>query len=486
MFFSFDVPTSPSADVGSQDPDFILEFLSFKVYIMRYIADLHIHSKYSRACSPRLELENIEKWCQIKGVDIVATADFTHPKWFVELKEKLEPAENGLYQLKIKSLRFQIKNRKSKIENLVQRPVYFFLSTEVSCIYSKGGKVRRLHIIIFAPTFEVVSKINKKLGKIGNLAADGRPILGLDAKELLKIVLDVDSRCMVIPAHAWTPWFAVFGSKSGFDSLEECFEELTPYIYAVETGLSSDPPMNWRLSKLDDVVLVSHSDAHSPENIGREADVFEGEEISYDAIVNAIKKRKLETADSERSELTQNITRKNAELKFAYTIEFYPEEGMYHFDGHRDCKVRLSPEETKKYKGICPKCGRLVTIGVMNRVEELADRQAGDKPKKFIPYKSLVGLDDVIAEATGVFGRKTKTVMNEYYSLINRGKSEFNVLLDLDYNDLLKITSPEVVEGIRRNREGKVFIEPGYDGVYGTVRLFNDKEKKQIKQTTLF
>ncbi len=423
---------------------------------MRYIADLHIHSKYSRACSTRLVPEIIAEWCRKKGVDIVACADFTHPRWFAELKNKLRLAKNGLYEL-------------AGDKKQVDRPVYFFISTEVSCIYSKSGKVRRLHLIIFAPTLEVAGKINEKLGVFGKLTSDGRPILGLDAKELLKIVLDIDSRCMVIPAHAWTPWFAVFGSKSGFDSLEECFEELTPEIFAVETGLSSDPPMNWRLSKLDNIVLVSHSDAHSPENIGREADVFEIDEATpnfYDEICRIIKEKD--------------------QKKFLHTIEFYPEEGMYHFDGHRECGVRLSPEETRKRNGVCPKCGRPVIVGVMNRVEELADRGIGEKPKNFIPYKSLVGLDDVIAEAAGVFGRKTKTVMDEYHNLIDRGKSEFNVLLDLYYNDLLKITSPEVVEGIRRNREGKVFIEPGYDGVYGTVRLFNDKEKKQIEQARLF
>jgi len=429
---------------------------------MRYIADLHIHSKYSRACSSRLSLEEIEKWCRIKGVDIVASADFTHPKWFAELKSKLTLADNGLYEL-VKSPSI------SPFSKGGLRGIYFLLSTEVSCIYSKNGQVRRLHILIFAPSLEVAAKINKKLSEIGNLAADGRPILGLDAKELLKIILDIDPRCIVIPAHAWTPWFSVFGSKSGFDSLEECFEEMTPHIYAIETGLSSDPLMNWRLSKLDNVVLVSHSDAHSPENIGREADVFEiGSDVKnfYDEICRIIKEKD--------------------KSKFLHTIEFYPEEGMYHFDGHRDCKVRMSPAETRKRKGVCPKCGRPVTVGVMNRIEELADRRVGEKSKNFIPYKSLVGLDDVIAEATGVFGRKTKTVMNEYFNLIEHGKSEFNVLLDLNYNDLLKITLPEVVEGIRRNREGKVFIEPGYDGTYGTVRLFSDKEKKQIKQASLF
>ena len=424
---------------------------------MRYIADLHIHSKYSRACSSRLDLENIEKWCQIKGVDIVACADFTHPKWFAELKSKLKSAGNGLYEL-------------AGDKKQAAQPVYFFPSTEVSCIYSKGGKVRRLHVLIFAPTLEVVAKINEKLGALGKLASDGRPILGLDAKDLLKIILEIDERCLVIPAHAWTPWFAVFGSKSGFDSLEECFEELAPHIYAIDTGLSSDPAMNWRLSKLDNLSLVSHSDAHSPENIGREADVFE---------INVKKTPNL------YDEICRIIKEKDR-TKFLYTIEFYPEEGMYHFDGHRDCKVRLSPEETKKHKGICPKCGRPVTVGVMNRVAELADRDVGSKPQNFVSYKSLVGLDDVIAEALGVFGRKTKAVLGEYQNLINKAKSEFNVLLDLTYDELLKITLPEIVEGVRRNREGKVFIEPGYDGTYGVVKLFGEEERKKFKQTSLF
>ncbi len=423
---------------------------------MRYIADLHIHSKYSRACSPRLVPETIAEWCRKKGVDIVSCADFTHPKWFAELKSKFKPAGNGLYEL-------------AEDKNQATRPVYFFISTEISCIYSKGGKVRRLHLVIFAPTLEVAEKINEKLGALGKLASDGRPILGLDAKELLKIVLEADPRCMVIPAHAWTPWFAVFGSKSGFDSLEECFDELTPYIYAIETGLSSDPLMNWRLKKLDKITLVSHSDAHSPENIGREANAFEiGKEIKnfYDEICRIIK-------DKDKK-------------KFLYTVEFYPEEGMYHFDGHRACKVRMTPRETRKRKNICPVCGRPVTVGVLNRVEELADRPEADRPEGVIDYKSLVGLDDAIAEALGVFGRRTKAVTREYESLVDKGGSEFGVLLDLSYEELAKITLPEVVEAIRRNREGKVNIDPGYDGTYGTVRLFNEKEKKQIKQESLF
>jgi uncharacterized protein (TIGR00375 family) len=429
---------------------------------MRYIADLHIHSKYSRACSPRLELENIAEGCKKKGIDIVSCADFTHPKWFLDIKNKLIPAGNGLYELKKSPL-------SPSLEKGEIQPVYFFLSTEISCIYSKGGKVRRLHIVIFAPTIEVVQKINEKLSSLGKLASDGRPILGLDAKELLKIILDIDERCMVIPAHAWTPWFAVFGSKSGFDSLEECFDEMTPHIYAIETGLSSDPPMNWQLSKLDNIVLVSNSDAHSLENLGREANVFEIDE----------------TAPNFYNEITRIIKEKDKN-KFLYTIEFYPEEGMYHFDGHRACGIRMSPEETKKKKNICPVCKRELTIGVMNRVSELADRALGEKPKNYIPYKSLVGLSNTISEALGVAGKKTKAVIREYDNLIDKGGSEFNVLLDLSYEDLKTITLPEIVEGIRRNREGRVRIEPGYDGVYGTVRLFSEEEKKENKQARLF
>jgi uncharacterized protein (TIGR00375 family) len=422
---------------------------------MQYIADLHIHSKYSRACSTRLTPENIVDWCRRKGVDIVACADFTHPKWFAELKNKLKLAKNGLYELV-----------GDKEQN--NRPVYFFISTEISCIYSKNGKIRRLHILIFAPTLEVAKKINKKLDEIGNLAADGRPILGLDAKELLKIILDIDERCMIIPAHAWTPHFAIFGSKSGFNSLEECFEELTPHISSIETGLSSNPAMNWRLSKLDKITLVSHSDAHSPENIGREANVFEIDEKHpnfYDEICRIIKEKD--------------------QKKFLYTIEFYPEEGMYHYDGHRECQVRFLPEETIQHKGICPKCGRQVTIGVMHRIVELADRENGARPTNFIPFKSLVGLDDVISNALGTANKKAKSVISEYQTLIKHGGNEFNVLLNLSYEDLLKITTPKIVEGIKRNREGKVIIDPGYDGRYGTVHLFSGKEQKP-KQTTLF
>ena len=420
---------------------------------MRFIADFHIHSKYSRATSPQMDLENLDKWAKIKGIKVLGTGDFTHPEWFKNLKEKLEPAETGLFRLKIKD---------SRPKNNTTR---FILTTEISCIYSKKNKVRKIHIIIFAPSFEVVEKINTHLGWIGNLKADGRPILGLDAKELVKIVLGISEDCLIIPAHAWTPYFGIFGSKTGFDSIEECFEDYSKYIYSIETGLSSSPDMNWRLSPLDKITLISNSDAHSPQKIGREANVFDTE-LSYPAIIEAIKSKDPK--------------------KFLYTIEFFPQEGKYHYDGHRICGISCPPSQTKKYNGICPVCGRPLTIGVLNRVEELADREEGFKPENAIPFKSLIPLGELIAEAVGV-GVGTKEVEREYKNLIEKFGSEFNVLLETSIFDLKSETLPEIAEGIIRMREGKVYIEPGYDGVYGKIRIFSKGEQKiPLRQKTLF
>ncbi len=415
---------------------------------MKFVADFHLHSKYSRATSRDMDLEHLNKWSKIKGIKVLGTGDFTHPEWLKSLKEKLEPAESGL---------FKLKNSDSETR--------FILTTEISCIYSKKGRVRKIHIIIFAPSFEIVEKINVQLGWIGNLKSDGRPILGLDAKELAKIVLNSSPDCLVIPAHAWTPWFAIFGSKSGFDSIEECFEEYSKHIYALETGLSSDPAMNWRLSVLDKITLISNSDSHSPQKIGREANVFDTE-ISYPAILEAIK--------------TKNPQ------KFLYTIEFYPEEGKYHFDGHRNCQIRLSPQETRKYNGICPNCGKPLTIGVLNRVEQLADRLEGFQPESRIPFKSLVPLEEIVADvlfqSTG-----TKEVEKEYKNLIDKFGSEFKVLLDISKDEFDGITLSEIAEGITRVREGKVYIEPGYDGVYGKIKIFSQGEQKNLsKQGILF
>ena len=784
---------------------------------MKLIADLHLHSKYSRATSPRMDLENLDKWARLKGIKVLGTGDFTHPQWLQNLKEKLEPAEPGLFKLK------------STLPGYVDE-VRFILTTEISCVYSKKGKVRKIHIIIFASSFEVVDKINAHLGWIGNLKADGRPILGLEAKELTKIVLNVSRDCLVVPAHIYTPWFSLFGSKSGFDSLEECFNEYSKYIFAGETGLScydektevltengwkkftdvtkkdkictlntsteeieyqkpqniyrskyqgkmyklktkrvdllvtpnhnllyapanfrikkpyrlkearelfgkskvlrkdgiwkgenptfftlpevkmkwgcqwysggfrikkkknipieswlkffgfwvaegwttagknghyavcisnknhklmsemkyllesfgysvfwdkkttntirvrdyqlfhylrqfgkaadkhipqeikrlskdlleifltyylrgdghiygrsgkgrsattisvplrddlqeialktgdsayykllrkkgspfispsqkkqyyqsadswniyfirhnrhaiipstmkkykgeerwidysgmvycvsvpnrtvyirrngipvwcgnSDPPMSWRNSSLDKITLISNSDAHSPEKIGREANVFDTN-LTYSGIADAIKSKDPQ--------------------KFLYTIEFFPQEGKYHYDGHRACEISLSPQETKKYNNICPRCGRPLTIGVLNRVEELADRPEGFKPGNTIAFKSLIPLEEIIAEALGL-SVGTKQVQEEYQNLINNFGNEFKVLLDISPGEIEGVSLPEIAEGIVRVREGRVYIEPGYDGLYGKIRIFQKGEQKEIsKQETLF
>ncbi len=414
---------------------------------MKFVADFHIHSKYSRAVSPQMDLENLDRWAAIKGIKVMGTGDFTHPKWFEEIKTKLEPAEPGLFKLRSSD-----------------SPTRFILTSEISCIYSKGGKVRKIHIIVFAPSLNAVEKINEKLNKIGNLHSDGRPILGLDAKELTKIVLDADKNCLVVPAHAWTPWFSVFGSKSGFNSLEECFEDYTKYIYAIETGLSSDPAMNWRLSQLDKITLISNSDAHSPQKIGREANVFDTE-LSYQGIADAIK-----TKD------------KN---KFLYTIEFFPEEGKYHYDGHRLCNLSLSPEQSKKYNNICPKCGKPLVIGVLNRVEELADRPEGFVPENSIPFKSLIPLNEIIAESIGTSVASKK--VGEYYNnLIKNLGSEFKILLESSSDEIKKESLPEIAEGIMRVREGKVLIEPGYDGVLWENKNFFKRRKQKTVLTKHF
>jgi len=419
---------------------------------MKFAADFHIHSKYSRATSPAMGLENLDSWARIKGIKVIGTGDFTHPKWFEDIKEKLESAEPGLFQLK-----------------KAGSSTRFILTAEISCIYSKGGKVRKVHIIVFAPSVEAVEKINRQLNKIGNLKADGRPILGLDAKELLKIALEADKDCLVIPAHAWTPWFAIFGSKSGFDSIEECFEDYSKYIYAIETGLSADPKMFWRISALDRITLISNSDAHSPQKIGREANVFDTE-VSYRAIADAV--------------------REKDPKKFLYTIEFFPEEGRYHYDGHRECGARLIPKESKKYNNICPVCSKPLTIGVLNRVEELADRPAGFIPKSAIPFKNLIPLNEIIAESIGV-STVSKEVLRHYNHLIKSLGSEFKILLESSKKQIQENSLPEIAEGVIRAREGKVFIEPGYDGVYGKIKIFSDGEnfktrKTGVDQKTLF
>lgn len=423
---------------------------------MRFIADLHIHSKYSRATSKDMSPEAIWRWAQLKGIGVVGTGDFTHPGWLKELSEKLEPTGTGLFTLKKEY-------EHNTVPDSCRAEVSFVLSAEISSIYRKNDRTRKVHSLILVPDFSDAARINFILSRIGNLNADGRPILGLDALELLKIVKDVSPSAVFIPAHAWTPHFSVFGAVSGFDSLEECFEDYTPHIKAIETGLSSDPPMNWRLSALDNINLISNSDAHSPAKMGREANIFDTD-ISYISLAIAIETRQ----------------------GFLGTIEFFPEEGKYHYDGHRACSVSLSPEETIQHGYLCPKCGRRVTVGVLHRVEKLADRPLGYKPDTASSYFSLIPLAEVIAEAFGV-GVTSKAVEMEYKRLTQSLGSEFSILMDSPIADIEKVSSRLIGEGIGRMRSGNIYVAPGYDGEYGKIKIFAVAERKEIKgQTTLF
>ncbi len=405
---------------------------------MRFIADFHIHSRYSRATSKDMEVETLARWAKKKGIGVLGTGDFTHPAYFAELKAKLEPDGKGLLKLK-----------KGDHE------VRYLLTTEVSNMYHQGGRGRRIHTLIFAPSFEVAEAIGSRLATLGNLSSDGRPIFGFSAKELVKMILDLSSECLLVPAHAWTPWFSILGANSGFDSIEECFEEMTPHIHAIETGLSSDPEMNWRLSSLDPITLISNSDAHSPNRLGREANAFDCER-DYHAITEAI--------------------RKKDRKKLLFTIEFFPEEGKYHYDGHRPCGVVFSPAETKAHRYLCPRCGKKLTVGVMHRVEELSDRPEGFIPKNAIPSIHLIPLEEIVAEAMG-FRIGTKSVESEYDRLIERGGSEFHILLEAPPDELRSYVPEAILEGILRMRQGKVTIDPGYDGVYGRIALFSEKKE---------
>jgi len=430
---------------------------------MRVISDLQIHSKYSRACSQDLNPQSIGIWADKKGIGVIGTGDFTHPKWLSELKENLIEAKPGLYQLRDGSSK-----------------ALFMITGEVSSIYKLGDKVRRVHNMILVPNFKAAEKIITGLEKRGaNLKADGRPIMGIKCPDLVKIVMDADPLSAVIPAHAWTPHFGVFGSLSGFDSIEEAFGEQAKHIFAIETGLSSDPKMNWQISFLDKYSLVSNSDAHSLRKIGREANVFEiaDDRLSYAEIIRIIK-------DKDPKE-------------FLFTIEFFPEEGKYHLDGHADCKFSCEPEKTKKLKGLCPVCGKKLLVGVLNRVAQLADRNYGYVPKSSVPFKSVVPLEEIIAETLDV-GVQSKKVVEMYEGMVKKqvsgsaGKqiSEFAILLDLSEEEISQIPSPAIAQAIIRVREGKVKLEGGYDGVFGKIHIFNDSEREQIlkkpKQTQLF
>lgn len=405
---------------------------------MKHIVDLHAHSRYSRACSQNLTLPNIAQACKKKGISMVTTSDITHPRWFAHCQEELEETGGGGV--------YKIKNTSSE--------VVFVCGTEVACIYKQDGKVRRLHVLILFPGFKEVMLFQKKLKELGcNIVSDGRPILGLSGIELLKIVKEISPDNELIPAHAWTPWFSVFGSKSGFNTLEECFGEMTRYVKAIETGLSSDPVMNSQLSQLDSVALISNSDAHGLENFGREANVFELEQLSYKSMVE--------------------VMYSNDPNLFLNTIEFYPEEGKYHLDGHATCKISLTPSDTKKYNGRCPTCDKLVTVGVLSRVEELADRKSQQRK---IPHRYIVPLKEVIGESLGV-GKASKKVGVIYEKMIGELGNEFHILLDEDIWNIGKVSTSQIAERIKRMREGNMIIEGGYDGVYGKVKVFSDVSK---------
>jgi len=390
-----------------------------------------------------MDIPNLTRWAGFKGVTLLGTGDFTHHLWLQELKRHLQPEEKtGLY---------------------THQNIHFILSAEISSIYSQGGRGYRVHNVVIAPSFAVVEEINKMLSTYGNIASDGRPILGLSCKKLAEELFRISADIMLIPAHIWTPWFSVFGSNSGFNSLEEAFGKYTGRITALETGLSSDPAMNWMVSALDKFSLVSNSDSHSPSRIAREANVF-GCELNYWEI-----KKVLEEKDKS---------------KFLYTLEFFPEEGKYHFDGHRNCQIRLHPKETKERNGVCPSCGRSLTKGVLGRVAELADREEGFIPEGAIPYKSLVSLDEIIAEAKGV-NKGTKQVAAEYANLIGTFGSEFHILVEVEEKDLFSQAPEKIAAGIKKVREKKLKILPGYDGEYGTIKIFGVEEKKE-DQLTLF
>lgn len=431
---------------------------------MEIIADLHLHSKYSRAVSPQMIIPEIARWAKIKGIGLMGSGDFTHPLWFRELKANLEEAGEGVFCLKG-----------------AKEGVKFLLTTEVACIYRQDGQLRRIHLILLAPNLEAVEKINQVLGRRGNLMADGRPIFGMTAREMADLVLNASPEALIIPAHIWTPHFSLYGSQSGFDSLEECFGNFSKQIKAIETGLSSDPAMNWRIGELDARAIVSFSDAHSGPKLGREATVFAWSEngisnLNYDDIKKAIK------GESGR-------------LKISHTIEFYPEEGKYHWTGHRNCKIKHSPEESGHLGTTCPVCGKGLTIGVMHRVQQLAGREIDNGElriendsfgvkrigwQKRPSYLMLVPLIEIIAESLDSTVSSQKT-LDEYKKLTGNFGGEFGVLLKTDVKEIEKISGPKIAEGIKKVRKGDLVIDPGYDGVFGTVKIWS--EGKDVAKT---
>lgn len=416
---------------------------------MNYIADLHIHSPFSRATSKESTLAGLAAWARIKGIQVVGTGDFTHPGWLNCLKEELIPAEPGLFRLKDET---RLVSPLPGVP-LPEGPVRFLLTAEVSSIYKRHGRVRKVHNLLYVPDFASAERINAKLGAIGNITSDGRPILGLDSRDLLEILLERAPDGFLVPAHIWTPWFSLFGSRSGFDAIEECYGDLTPHVFALETGLSSDPDMNRLISAIDRFSLISNSDCHSPQKLGREANLFDTE-LSFHALRDAIKGNRRET--------------------FRGTVEFFPEEGKYHFDGHRACSVCLDPHVTRRLGLLCPVCSRPLTVGVHHRVMDLADRETPlYEPDAPLVY-SLIPLPELLGELL-VVGSASKKVMLRYAAVIARFGSEFNLLLQTPLDEISSY-APLLGEAVKRVREGRVIRQPGYDGEFGAITVFEAGE----------
>jgi DNA helicase II / ATP-dependent DNA helicase PcrA len=423
---------------------------------MRFLADLHIHSHYSLATSKELVPAKLDLWGRIKGIHLIGTGDFTHPKWTAEMQPQFEPAADGLYKIKNE---YRLTPKDFGF-NPALAACHFVLSAEISCIYKKNGKTRKVHIILLAPSFETAQKLQQKLQQLNfNITSDGRPILGLDAYKLLAMCLEIDERIMFIPAHIWTPWFSVLGDKSGFDSIEECFEDLTPHIFALEMGLSSDPPINWLVGDLDRFTLIANSDAHSPEKLGRNANVF-NTELSYNGLTNALKSGKSEV--------------------FEGTINFFPQEGKYHYDGHRKCNICFSPDETVKHNSICPVCKTKLTVGVLNRIANLATRNTIEERPNKSTFRSLIPLKEILAQLNNT-KETAKAVIKQYQEILDGCESEFDLLLNMPINDIAKQKGELLALAIERMRNRQIFVTEGYDGEFGQIKIVSEDEAKQIK-----
>jgi len=419
---------------------------------MQFIADLHLHSHFSRAVSPEMTIPNMAIWAKKKGIGLVATGDWTHPLWMKEIERDLEERGNGILQLKAKK------------DQTPESAPYFLLSTEISCIFSQNGKTRRVHTVVWVPTIASARKISQEITKRGgNVMSDGRPILGFSLIQLSELILSIEPNALIVPAHIWTPWFSVYGSMGGFDSLQEAFGQYEKHIYAVETGLSSSPDMNWMVGELDTRSIVSFSDAHSGPKLGREATVFELPELSFPDIKRAL----------------QNYQNDPTKPHIIKTIEFYPEEGKYHYTGHRDCHIRLTPDEVKTKGTTCSVCGKPLTQGVMQRVAQLATRLHKKTATNRPPFTMLVPLVEIISEAIGSPVTSPKVAIH-YERLISKCQSEFHVLMDEDEKTILSLSTPQIADGIRKVRMGDIVIDPGYDGVFGVVRIWKSEKDKEL------